>query len=67
MPKMKTKSAVKKRFKMRKDGTLLHKKAGMRHNLRKRSVKEKRNDQGFKTLHPSDVKNIKRCLPYGLK
>ena len=67
MPKLKTKSSVKKRFKMRADGTLLHKKSGMRHNLRKRSVKEKRNDKGSFELHPSDYKTIKRCVPYGIK
>lgn len=67
MPKLKTKSGVKKRFKMRADGTLLHKKRGMRHNLRKRSTKEKRNDKGFFQLHPSDIKCIARCLPYGIK
>ncbi len=66
MSKMKTKSGVKKRFKMRADGTLVHKKSGTRHNLRKRSQKEKRQDSGFFELHPSDVKCIKRCVPYGL-
>lgn len=67
MPKLKTKSSVKKRFKMRADGTLLHKKSGMRHNLRKRSVKEKMHDKGYFQLHPSDKKCIARCVPYGLK
>ena len=67
MPKLKTKSGVKKRFKARADGTLLHKKSGMRHGMRKRSVKEKRHDKGFFELHPSDVKCIKRCVPYGLR
>jgi len=67
MPKLKTKSAVKKRFKMRADGTLVHKKSGMRHNLRKRSIKEKRNDKGMFELKQCDIKAIKRCAPYGLK
>lgn len=67
MCKLKTKSSVKKRFKMRADGTLLHKKSGMRHNMRKRSQKEKRHDKGFVELHPSDVKCITRCVPYGIK
>ena len=67
MPKLKTKSSIKKRFKMRPDGTLLHKKSGMRHNLRKRSIKEKRHDKGFFEIHPSDDKAIRRCVPYGIK
>jgi large subunit ribosomal protein L35 len=67
MSKLKTKSSVKKRFKMRGDGTLIHKKSGMRHNMRKRSQKEKRQDKGFGELHPSDLKAIKRCVPYGLR
>lgn len=66
MSKLKTKSSVKKRFKMRGDGTLVHKKSGMRHNMRKKSQKQKRDYKGFSTLHPSDIKCITRCVPYGL-
>jgi len=65
MSKLKTKSSVKKRFKMKKDGSLWHKKANMRHNMRKKSSKQKRQDRGFHELHPSDYKCIARCLPYG--
>ena len=67
MSKLKTKSSVKKRFQMKSDGTLLHKKRGMRHNLRKRSQKQKMHDKGFFELHPSDYKCIARCVPYGIK
>lgn len=51
---------------MRGDGTLVHKKSGLRHNMRKKTVKARRQDQGFFELHPSDLKCIKRCVPYGL-
>jgi large subunit ribosomal protein L35 len=67
MPKLRTASGVKKRFKETGNGTLLHKKSGMRHGMRKRSNKEKRNDKGMVALHPSDIKCIRRCIPYGIK
>ena len=66
MPKLKTKSAIKKRFKMRGDGTLVHKKSHMRHNMRKKTQQQKRANKGFGELHASDIKCIMRCVPYGL-
>jgi len=62
MSKLKTKSGVKKRFKMRADGTILHRAAGKRHNLRKKSVKAKRNLRGTFVLDKTDHKHVSRCL-----
>jgi ribosomal protein L35 len=50
---------------MKPDGSLWHKKANMRHNMRKKTSKQKMHDRGFFELHPSDYKCIARCLPYG--
>lgn len=66
MPKLKTKSGVKKRFKMRADGTIVHRAAGRRHNMRKRSQKQKRNSRGTFELDKTDIVHIIRCAPYGL-
>jgi len=67
MPKLKTKSAVKKRFKARGDGTLMAKKSGKKHNLRKRQTKLNRQKEGFFEVHKSHVKLVAKCTPYGLK
>ena len=42
MPKTKTKSAAKKRFKITGSGKLLVRHVGMRHNLGKMTIKQKR-------------------------
>ena len=43
MPKMKTNSGAKKRFKVTASGKIKHKQAGKRHNLGKKSQKRIRN------------------------
>jgi large subunit ribosomal protein L35 len=50
MPKMKTKSGAKKRFKVTGTGKVLAAHGGKRHNLRKRTQKTKRNARGTKVL-----------------
>ena len=42
MPKQKTKSSAKKRFKYTGTGKLMRKQVGVRHNLRKKTTKSKR-------------------------
>lgn len=64
MPKMKTKSGAKKRFKMTGTGKIKRKKAFKRHILTKKDAKRK-NELGKSTLvDKADEKAVKRMLPY---
>ena len=62
MPKMKTKSSAKKRFKLTGSGKIKRKHAFKSHILTKKSKKRKRNLTYFTTVNKADVKNIKLCL-----
>jgi large subunit ribosomal protein L35 len=67
MPKMKTKSAAKKRFKITGTGKVLSAAAGKRHGMIKRSNKFIRNARGTMVLaEPDGKKVIKNFLPNGL-
>lgn len=62
MPKMKTHSGTKKRFKVTGSGKIMKQQAGMRHNLEvKSSVVTRRLNQD-KVLAPADAKVVKRLL-----
>ena len=64
MPKMKTKSGAKKRFKVTATGKVLHAQRGKRHGMIKRTNKQIRNLRGTKVLFKSDGDNvIKYFLP----
>lgn len=65
MPKMKTKSGVKKRFKLTASGKVKSAQSGKRHGMIKRTPKQIRNKRGTDTLEPADAKAIKRFMPYG--
>ena len=65
MPKMKTKSAAKKRFKLTGTGKIKFQHAGRRHNLGNKSAKPKRQARGTTTIHPTDHERVIRCFPYG--
>ena len=60
MPKMKTKSSAKKRFKFTANGKLKHGQAGKRHGMIKRSTKQIRDHRGTKVLFKTDGDNIKK-------
>ena len=60
MPKLKTKSGAKKRFKVTASGKVRVQSAYMRHGMRKRSQKMKRNARGTKLLAPADAKIVLR-------
>jgi large subunit ribosomal protein L35 len=60
MPKLKTKSSAKKRFKLTASGKVRAPVAYKRHNLRKRSQKMKRKARGFMTLSPGDAAKVIR-------
>ena len=60
MPKLKTKSAAKKRFKVTATGKVLAQAAGKRHGMIKRTKKFIRNARGTAVLFKSDGDNIKK-------
>ena len=60
MPKMKTKSGAKKRFKLTATGKVKSAPAFKRHNLRKRSQKMKRQARGMEVRAVADGKIILR-------
>ena len=63
MPKMKTKSAAKKRFRVRPGGTVKRGQAFKRHILTKKSTTRKRHLRGAVNVHESDVGSIAKMLP----
>lgn len=65
MPKLKTKSAAKKRFKVTATGKILSKSAFTRHMMRNKSTKMKRQARGSMTMNEADTKVIlTNFLPY---
>lgn len=62
MPKQKTHSGAKKRFKVTGSGKLMKQQAGMRHNLEVKGSDRKRRLNGEKTLAPGDMKVAKKLL-----
>ena len=64
MPKMKTKSSAKKRFKTTATGKVLAAQAGKRHGMIKRTKKFIRNARGTSTLSAPDAKIVKSYMPY---
>ena len=66
MPKLKTKSGVKKRFKMTATGKLKAGVARKRHRLISHNAKYIRQNRGTKVMSEADTKIVKLWLPYGL-
>jgi len=66
MPKMKTKSSVKKRFKITATGKVLAGPGLKRHGLINRPQKMKRTNRRHQTLTDMDAKTVKQWAPYGL-
>lgn len=64
MPKMKTKSGTKKRFKVTATGKIKFGVAYKRHNLRKRSQAMKRNARGTEVMTASDRSIVLNYMPY---
>ncbi|MBB3808424.1 50S ribosomal protein L35 [Pseudochelatococcus contaminans] len=60
MPKLKTKSGAKKRFKVTGSGKVVAGQAGKRHGMIKRTKKFIRNQRGTMILFEGDAKNVKR-------
>lgn len=62
MPKMKTGSSAKKRFRLTGTGKIKRKHAFKSHILTKKSTKQKRNLTKFTTVNKTDENNIKLQL-----
>jgi len=62
MPKMKTKSSAKKRFKLTASGKIKRKQAFKSHILTKKGTKQKRNLTHSTLVNKSDEANIKKQL-----
>jgi large subunit ribosomal protein L35 len=65
MPKQKTSSAAKKRFKVTGTGKILRRHAMKSHNLEKKSAKRKRDFARDESVHPSDVREARKLLGRG--
>ena len=66
MPKLKTKSGVKKRFKLTATGKVKHGVAGKRHRLISHNAKYIRQNRRTDVLAEADTGRIKLWAPYGL-
>lgn len=65
MPKMKTKSSVKKRFRLTASGKVRSTQANKRHGMVKRTNKQIRNQRGTVVLDDCDARIVKQFMPYG--
>ena len=64
MPKIKTKSGAKKRFRVTANGKVPGSAAFLSHNLRRRTPKMKRQARGTMILCDADARIVKKFLPY---
>ncbi len=64
MPKMKTKKAAAKRFKVTGTGKLKYQKANKQHILTKKSSKRKRHLRKAGIVSDANLKQSKKLLPY---
>jgi large subunit ribosomal protein L35 len=64
MPKMKTNSGAKKRFKITKNGKVVRANGFKNHMLEKKSPKRKRNLRGTEVTSEAEKKKVKRMMPY---
>ena len=66
MPKLKTKSGAKKRFKITGTGKVVYAQTGKQHGMIKRTPKQIRNLRGTAVLFKTDSANVKKFfLPNG--
>ena len=67
MPKLKTKSSAKKRFKITARGKVVMAQAGKRHGMIKRTNSQIRKQRGTTVLSKQDGKIVKSYMPYNLR
>ena len=65
MPKQKTSSSAKKRFRVTGAGKLMRRHAMKSHNLEKKSAKRKRDFGSEQAVAPSDVAEVSKLLGRG--
>ena len=64
MPKIKTHSGAKKRFKLSKNGKVIRAHANKRHILNKKTSKRKRGLRQAAVTDVTNVAQVKRLIPY---
>jgi large subunit ribosomal protein L35 len=64
MPKMKSKSSAKKRFRVRPGGTVKRGQAFKRHILTKKTTKNKRQLRGAVGVHETNLTSVRAMLPF---
>ena len=64
MPKMKTKSSAKKRFRVRPGGTVKRGQAFKRHILTKKTTKNTRQLRGAVNVHETNLGHMAQMLPF---
>ena len=67
MPKLKTKSSAKKRFKITARGKVLMSQTGKRHGMIKRTNTQIRKQRGTTIMSKQDEKIVKSYMPYNLR
>ena len=67
MPKLKTKSSVKKRFKITARGKVVMAQSGKRHGMIKRTNSQIRKQRGTTIMSKQDGKIVKSYMPYNLR
>lgn len=65
MPKLKTKSSVKKRFRLTGKGKIRISQAGKQHGMIKRTKKQIRNQRGTTIMFKGDERRVRKFMPYG--
>ena len=67
MPKLKTKSSAKKRFRVTATGKIKMSQAGKRHGMIKRTNAQIRKQRGTTIMSKQDSKIVKSYMPYSLR
>ena len=67
MPKLKTKSSAKKRFRFTSRGKIKMPQSGKRHSMIKRSNSQIRKQRGTTIMSKQDTKIVKSYMPYNLR
>ena len=67
MPKLKTKSSAKKRFKISAKGKVIMPQSGKRHGMIKRTNSQIRKQRGTTIMSKQDATIIKSFMPYNLR
>jgi large subunit ribosomal protein L35 len=65
MPKMKTKSGAKKRFRFTATGKVIRAQAGKRHGMINRPNQMRRDARGTTIMAEEDARIIRQYMPYG--